>query len=83
MIRVILWRLLDAYQLLIILAAIMSWIPSAPGSVIDQIRGAVSSLTEPFLDIFRRLIPGGGSAFSMDFSPVVAIIVLDVIKRIL
>ena len=61
----------------------MSWIPSSPGSVIDQIRGAVSALTEPFLDIFRRFIPGGGAAFSMDFSPVVAIIVLDVIKRIL
>lgn len=82
-IRVVLWRILDAYQLLIIFSAILSWVPAAPGSIIDQIRAAVGSLTEPFLNLFRRIIPDMGSSLSLDFSPVVAIIVLDVIKRLL
>ncbi|MBR1828962.1 MAG: YggT family protein [Atopobiaceae bacterium] len=79
----ILWRVVDAYQLLILFSAIMSWVPSEPGSVIDQIRTAVAALTEPFLNLFRRILPGFGSSLSLDFSPVVAIIVLDVIKRLL
>lgn len=84
MIRMILWRALDAYELLIIISAILSWIPQTPGSLLDQIHSAIASLTEPFLDLFRRIIPGmGSSSMPLDFSPVVAIVVLDVIKRFL
>ena len=82
-IRVVLWRVVDAYQLLIILGAILSWVPTEPGSIFYQIRSAVSSLTDPFLDLFRRILPDMGSSLSLDFSPVVAIIVLDVIKRLI
>ncbi len=78
------WRLIDAYELLIIVAAIMSWIPRSPGSLIGQVYDAITALTNPFLDLIRRILPSletGG--MSIDFSPIVGIIVLDIVKRLL
>lgn len=78
------WRLIDAYELLIIVSVFMSWIPRSPGSVIDQIHNGLSSIVDPFLNIFRRFLPTfGASGMSLDFSPIVAIMVLDLVKRLL
>lgn len=79
-----LWRVIDAYQLLIIASAVMSWFPKTPGSVPDQIERGVRGVTDPFVNLFRRLIPPLGAAgMAVDFSPVVAIVVLGLLKRIL
>ena len=79
-----LWRLIDAYELLIIVNVFMSWIPRSYGSTIDQIHNALRGIVDPFLNIFRRVLTTfGGSGMSLDFSPVVAILVLDLVKRLL
>jgi YggT family protein len=46
---------------------------------LDAVLGFLREVCEPYLRIFRRLIPGMGM---MDFSPIIAIIVLGVISSI-
>ena len=77
-------RAIDLYETLILIGVIMSWIPRKPGSTYERIYDAIRSLIDPYLNIFRGIIPPlGGSGVSIDFSPVIGIIVLDLVKRIL
>ena len=46
---------------------------------LDAVLGFLRDVCEPYLRIFRRLIPGMGM---MDFSPIIALIVLGVIRTI-
>ncbi len=81
-IRALLWYLIDAYQMLIIIDAVLSWFPQTPGSFVQQIRGAISTVTEPYLSIFRNLIPRmNTSSYAIDFSPIIAFMVLSILKR--
>lgn len=71
----------DFYVGLIIVYILMSWLPAMPGIVGDLYR-VLGRLCDPFLDLFRRIIPPiGGSAMAIDFSPVVAILVLQIAAR--
>ncbi|MBM6774951.1 YggT family protein [Olsenella profusa] len=72
-------RLFNVYEVLIVVWCLMSWFPIRPGSVMDDIRGALGMLVEPYLGLFRRLIPPMGG---VDFSPVVAILALGIIERL-
>lgn len=56
---------------MIIAYVLMSWFPNLRESTIGQIIGR---LVEPYLAIFRRIIPPLGP---IDFSPIVAIIALS------
>jgi YggT family protein len=47
--------------------------------ILDTVLGFLRDVCEPYLRIFRRLIPGMGM---MDFSPIIAIIVLGVVSSI-
>ena len=71
-------RLVDLYQLLIIVWCVMSWIPRG-NETIERIRSAVGTIVEPYLSIFRSLIP---SVSGIDFSPIIAIVVLNVVERL-
>lgn len=76
----VLYRLIDFYQILILAECILSWLPV--GGIVRDIYEALRSITDPFVDIFRRLIPGvGAGGFAVDFSPMIAILVLDLVKR--
>jgi YggT family protein len=80
----LLFRLIEAYETLIVVECIMSWIPRSPGSFIDDIHLAIKRLTDPFLDIFRGIMPSfGGSGVSIDFSPIVAIVALNLLQRLI
>lgn len=72
-------RLFEIYSVLIVVWCLMSWIPRRPGGLVEDIRGAIGILVEPYLNLFRRLIPPFGG---IDFSPIVAILVLNVIERL-
>ena len=72
-------RLFDIYGWLIIAWCLMSWVPARPGGFFDDLRGAVGMLVEPYLGLFRRFIP---PIMGVDWSPVVAILVLGVIERL-
>jgi YggT family protein len=73
------------YIVLIFLNILSSWIPRMPyyrwlRATLDFI----SETTNPYLNIFRRVIPplGGGGGFALDLSPVIGIIVLFVVRAV-
>lgn len=71
----------DFYVGIIIIYILMSWIPNMSGLVRD-IYDALGRICDPYLDLFKRIIPPiGGSAMAIDFSPILAILVLQVAAR--
>ena len=69
--------LLDAYSILILARALLSWFSINPYNKYYRL---LIRITEPVLGPIRRLIPLQG----IDISPLVAILLLDlVIKRII
>ena len=82
-IRFVLFRLIDFYELVIVAECILSWFASS-GGLMRDIYEALNRLTEPFVGIFRRFIPMVGvGGMGIDISPMIAILVLDLIKRVL
>lgn len=75
----VLSTLTNFYQILIVIWCILTWIPTSNG-IVDDIRRVLGSLVQPCLEIFRRLIPPIGG---FDFSPVVAIVAINLIMRAL
>ncbi len=65
------------YYILIILRIFLSWIPSIDWT--SQPFNWVRSITDPFLNIFRGVIPPIGM---LDVSPIVAIILLQILQGI-
>ena len=81
--RYIFFRLIDFYELLIVAECILSWFAMNQQGLVYDIYVALRKITEPFVGIFRRLIPSmGAGGIGIDFSPMIAIIVLDLIKRL-
>ena len=66
------------YNLLIIIRILLSWIPSIDWE--SQPFNGVRAVTDPVLNVFRSVIPPIGG---LDFSPVLAIIVLQIVEGIL
>ncbi len=71
--------LVNFYETLIIIYILLSWFPIRQGSLVYDIGMVLQSICEPFLGIFRRIIPPLGG---LDFSPVVAILALNVVARL-
>lgn len=67
--------LFDAYFYLIFAYILMSWFPGARESSIGQ---WIGRLVEPYLELFRRVIPPLGM---FDLSPIVAIFVLKLLEN--
>jgi YggT family protein len=65
---------LNLYSWAIIIYILMSWFPGARESSFGE---ALGKITEPYLEIFRRFIPPLGM---IDFSPIVAILVLSLAR---
>lgn len=65
------------FYILIILRIFLTWIPSIDWN--QQPIKSVRHITDLYLDIFRRFIPPVGG---LDFSPIVALIVLQIIQVI-
>ena len=70
LIRGAVW-LLNAYSLMIIACVIISWIPELQNNKIAEL---LSRIVDPFLAIFRRLIPPIGG---LDLSTLIAMILLQ------
>lgn len=62
---------LGIYQFLMLIYIFMSWITETRST---QIGRAIGAVVEPYLSIFRKIIPPLGM---FDFSPIVAFIVLE------
>ncbi len=76
----ILVRLVDVYTFIIFVYVIMSWIPVKRG-VIADIDNVLAKLCDPYLNLFKKLIPPIGGM--IDISPILAILVLQLAVRLL
>lgn len=73
------WNAVDIYIMIIIVRVLISWFQPNPYSSIVQF---ISRITDPFLDAIRNTCPflviGG-----FDLSPIAAIFLLDITRRVL
>lgn len=69
-------RVIDFYQYLIVIYVLLSWFPVS--GIFAQFKQVLSSICEPYLALFRRFVPVAGG---LDFSPFIAIIVLQLLAR--
>lgn len=68
---------LDLYSFLLVIYALMSWIPSLYQTAIGRF---LTALCEPFLQLFRKLpLQFAG----LDFSVVVALIAIELLRYLL
>jgi YggT family protein len=75
--RLVISQVLFFYEILIIIYVLMSWFPTR-GILYDVYR-VLGSVCEPYVGIFRRVIPAVGG---LDFSPWVAILVLQLVRYV-
>src|SRR5919201_7000439 len=73
------------YLILIFARILMSWIPRIPRSAtLRPVLDFITETTNPYLNIFRRLMrPVGAGGMMIDISPILAIIVLGLINRLI
>jgi YggT family protein len=73
------------YLILIFIRIILTWIPRIPyNPVLSAVIEFIQQVTDPYLRIFRRIIPPlGGGGFALDLSPIIAILVLIIARSII
>jgi uncharacterized protein YggT (Ycf19 family) len=67
------------YVLLIFAYIIASWVPAGSSPTLERVRQFLYDVCEPYLRIFRRVIPPLGP---LDLSPIVGVIALYVLERL-
>lgn len=73
--------LVEIYGWFVFAYVLLSWFPNKSGIIADIDR-FLATLCEPYIGLFRRILPSsmaGGSG--LDFSPLVALLVLQIIIR--
>ena len=72
------------YLILILVRILLSWIPRMPyNPILHAVVTFVHDVTDPYLRLFRRILPPlGGGGFGLDLSPIIAIIVLYIVRAI-
>ncbi|MHB8682376.1 MAG: YggT family protein [Acidimicrobiales bacterium] len=71
--------LVQAYVIVLVARALVSWFPLSPGSPMVGVVRVLDRLTEPVLRPLRRIIPPLGG---IDLSIIVAILGIEIIGRI-
>ena len=76
---------LDLYKLVIIVAAVMSWliafnVVNARNEVVRTIWSSLVALTEPALRPIRRILPNTGG---LDISPIVLFLLILLVEQII
>ena len=72
----ILVRAIDIYTFIIVIRALISWFSPNPYNPLNRF---LISITEPFLSQIRRFLPRS----RVDFSPLIAIILLSILQRVI
>ena len=67
------------YVLLILAFIVTSWFPPGASSTLERVRQFLMDVCEPYLRLFRRVIPPIGP---LDVSPIVAVFALYIAERI-
>jgi len=72
----VLMKTLGIYSALLIIRILLTWFPNLDWS--NPILTTISSITDPYLNLFRGIIPPIGG---LDISPILAILLLDFVKN--
>lgn len=81
LIQNIIIALANAYTTVIFVYVLMSWLPDTTNGVIGQIYRALGVICDPYLNLFKRLIPPIGGI--VDITPIIALIVLQFAVRLI
>ena len=71
----------NLYSLIILVYCILTWIPEPREGILHDIKKLLSSLAEPYLKLFRKIIPPIGGA--VDITPIIALLVLQFVVSLL
>ena len=69
---------IEIYSFILIIRILLSWFPNLDWS--NPILTSISSITDPYLNAFRGIIPAIGG---LDISPILAFIVLNLIQQLI
>jgi YggT family protein len=81
--RIIIY-VLEAYVLVLVARALLSWVPARPGSPVTGISRALDRITEPVLRPVRRILPpirAGG--MGIDLSIIIVIVAVEILVSVL
>ena len=72
------------YMILIFARILLSWIPRMPyNPYLRGVVGFIEETVDPYLNLFRRVLPPlGGRGFALDLSPIIAIVVLLIVRSV-
>jgi len=72
------------YIILILIRILISWVPRMPyNPALRAVLDFVSQTTDPYLNLFRRILPPIGSGgFGLDLSPMIGIVVLYILRAV-
>jgi len=76
----ILISLLDLYKWIVIIRVLISWINPDPHNAIVQF---LRSVTDPAIEGIRRFVPSFLWSTGMDFTPLILILLIEVVKMFL
>lgn len=82
LIKLALVKVIDLINFLIIIRCILSWLPIGQNRFIE----VLYTVTDPVLEPVRRLMDktfGGSGGMMIDFSPVIAFLLLGLIQRLI
>ncbi|MEM8807569.1 MAG: YggT family protein [Cyanobacteria bacterium P01_G01_bin.38] len=71
-------QFISIYTVLLIIRILLTWFPNIDWS--NPLLSALSQITDPYLNLFRSIIPAIGG---IDFSPILAFIVLQFLSQAL
>ncbi|KOP27035.1 hypothetical protein AMR41_06665 [Hapalosiphon sp. MRB220] len=69
---------INIYSTLLIIRVLLTWFPNI--NWYNQPFAALSQITDPYLNVFRNIIPPLGG---IDFSPILAFLVLNIVGSLL
>ena len=69
---------LEIYSLILIIRVLLSWFPNLDWS--NPILSSISSITDPYLNAFRGLIPPIGG---LDLSPILAFLAISLMQQLI
>lgn len=73
----------DIIVMLICAGAVMSWFTPSFGPGLWKAYNLIRSVTEPVISPFRKMLWKFSSQMGIDFSPVIAILAIQLVTRIL
>jgi YggT family protein len=74
----VLSRTLEIYSLILLVRVLLSWFPNLDWS--NPLLGTLGSITDPYLNAFRGLIPPMGG---LDLSAILAFVALSLVQQLL